>query len=374
MRKVLATVLAGAMVLSLSSVAFAAVPGKGSVSGSSVSGVSGKKTESDFYVEVDPSFDNTVFEGFTELYTWGNEDSDPHSQIKVAIVPNDVNNDGDLVLNAAGGTTYRITDIDAHVNSDNISASVRKNDGGLITTNALGNAPVVTIKAKAGVRDFELEDWELDVDMTIQELDYAFDAAGNLLVSTGDKEDITITLKQEDGVAYSRMQEIQADEKYSITKEKGSICDFDEVIDEETRIRCNEYVDVFFKGNYGTDKENMRVVDDEISEVEAYFDDVDVDYYDFIGTPKFASKVKVVIDADPGTYLYEFDKKTGDLTKIDATYESDGWAFTTKTLGTYVITEEEYEAGNVTKEEVDEEPTEDETPSKANPGTGAPEL
>ena len=374
MRKVLATVLAGAMVLSLSSVAFAAVPGRGSVSGSSVSGVSGKKTESDFYVEVDPSFDNTVFEGFTELYTWGNEDSDPHSQIKVAIVPNDVNNDGDLVLNAAGGTTYRITDIDAHVNSDNISASVRKNDGGLITTNALGNAPVVTIKAKAGVRDFELEDWELDVDMTIQELDYAFDAAGHLLVTTGDKEDITITLKQEDGVAYSRMQEIQADEKYSITKEKGSICDFDEVIDEETRIRCNEYVDVFFKGNYGTDKENMRVVDDAIAEVEAYFDDVDVDYYDFIGTPKFASKVKVVIDADPGTYLYEFDKKTGDLTKIDATYESDGWAFTTKTLGTYVITEEEYEAGNVTKEEVDEEPTEDETPSKANPGTGAPEL
>ena len=374
MRKVLATVLAGAMVLSLSSVAFAAVPGRGSVSGSSVSGVSGKKTESDFYVEVDPSFDNTVFEGFTELYTWGNEDSDPHSQIKVAIVPNDVNNNGDLQLKAAGGTTYRITDIDAHVNTDNISASVRKNDGGLITTSALGNAPVVTIKAKAGVRDFELEDWEVDVDMTIQELDYSFDAAGNLLVSTGDKEDITITLKQEDGVAYSRMQEIQADEKYSITKEKGSICDFDEVIDEETRIRCNEYVDVFFKGNYGTDKENMRVVTDEISEVEAYFDDVDVDYYDFIGTPKFASKVKVVIDADPGTYLYEFDKKTGDLTKIDATYESDGWAFTTKTLGTYVITEEEYEAGNVTKEEVDEEPTEDETPSKANPGTGAPEL
>lgn len=374
MRKVLATVLAGAMVLSLSSVAFAAVPGRGSVSGSSVSGVSGKKTESDFYVEVDPSFDNTVFEGFTELYTWGNEDSDPHSQIKVAIVPNDVNNNGDLQLKAAGGTTYRITDIDAHVNTDNISASVRKNDGGLITTSALGNAPVVTIKAKAGVRDFELEDWEVDVDMTIQELDYSFDAAGNLLVSTGDKEDITITLKQEDGVAYSRMQEIQADEKYSITKEKGSICDFDEVIDEETRIRCNEYVDVFFKGNYGTDKENMRVVTDEISEVEAYFDDVDVDYYDFIGTPKFASKVKVVIDADPGTYLYEFDKKTGDLTKIDATYESDGWAFTTKTLGTYVITEEEYEAGNVTKEEVEEEPTEDETPSKANPGTGAPEL
>ena len=364
MRKVLATVLAGAMVLSMSSVAFAAINARpGTVGGSVVTGNGGSsKTASNYYVQVTPASDNAIYEGFEEIYTWGNDydGNDPRSEIKVAIVPNG------LVGNTWDGTVdYRITDIDAHVNTDNISASVRKNDGALF----LGNAPVVTIKAKAGVRDFELEDWELDVDMTIQEASLE---AGKIVY--GDKEDITITLKQSDGVAYSRMQEIQADEKYSITKERGSICDFDEVIDEETRIRANEYVDVFFKGNYGTDKENMRVVTDEISEVEAYFDDVDVDYYDFIGSPKFASKVKVVIDADPGTYLYEFDKSTGDLTKIDATYESDGWAFTTKTLGTYVITEEEYEAGNVTQEEVDKEPTEDETPSKANPGTGAPEL
>ena len=365
MRKVLATVLAGAMVLSLSSVAFAANVGKGTVGGSVVTGNGGSsKTDSNYFIEVSPNSDNAIFEGFEEIYTWGNDynEGDPRSEIKVAIVPNNVvGNRWDEKF-----PTYRITDIDAHVNSDNISASVRKNDGSLFA----GNAPVVTIKAKAGVRDFELEDWELDVDMTLQ---YVSEKSDKTL-EYGDKEDITITLKQTDGVAYSRMQEIQADEKYSITKEKGSISDFDEVIDEETRIRAHEYVDVFFKGNYGTDKENMRVVTDEISEVEAYFDDVDVDYYDFIATPKFASKVKVVIDADPGTYLYEFDKSTGDLTKIDATYESDGWAFTTKTLGTYVITEEEYEAGNVTKEEVDEEPTEDETPSKANPGTGAPEL
>lgn len=359
MRKVLATVLAGAMVLSMSSVAFAAKVNPGTVGGSVVSGNGGSsKTDSNYYVLVSPESDNAIYEGFKEIYTWGNDydAKAPNSEIKVAIVPNKVDGDGHHIASPADD--YQITDIDAHINTDNVSASVRKNDGGLVD----GNAPVVTIKAKAGVRDFELEDWEVDIDLTLKH------------IATGDKDDITITLKQEDGVAYSRMQEIQADEKYSITKENGSICDFDEVIDEETRIRANEYVDVFFKGNYGTDKENMRVVDDEISEVEAYFDDVDVDYYDFIATPKFASKVKVVIDADPGTYLYEFDKKTGDLTKIDATYESDGWAFTTKTLGTYVITEEEYEAGNVTKEEVDEEPTEDETPSKANPGTGAPEL
>ena len=274
MRKVLATVLAGAMVLGMSSVAFAAGVRPGAVLGTSVNGSgTNKKTDSNYYIEVTPADDNGIFEGFEEIYTWGNDydGNDPLSEIKVALVPNDVNNNGVLQLQAGGGTTYRITDVDVHVNSDNVSASVRRNDGGLITTTGLGNAPVVTIKAKAGVRDFELEDWEIDVDMTIQELDYGFDADGNFFISAGDKEDITITIKQSDGVAYSRMQEIFSDEKYSISKERGSICDFDEVIDEETRIRANEYVDVFFKGNYGTDKENMRVVTDSISEVEAYF-------------------------------------------------------------------------------------------------------
>lgn len=370
MKKALASVLAGAMMLSMSSVAFAAGANPGAVSGDPVSGSgSNKKTESDYYVQVTPDDDNGVFEGFGEIYTWGEEDTDPYSEIKVAIVPNKLNgNSFDKKF-----STYKITDIEAHVNTDNVSASVRKNDGGLaISETEAGNAPVVTIKAKAGVRDFDLDDWEVEVDMTIGELS----ADGKV----SNKDDITITLKQEDGVAYSLTQEIQSDEKYSISKANGSICDFDEVIDEETRIRANEYVDVFFKGNYGTDKENMRVVTDEIAEVAEFFGDVDVDYYDFIGTPKFASKVKVTIDADPGTSVYEYDKSTGDLTKLDVTYESDAWAFTTKNLGTYIITEEEYEAGNVEEEEKEpeEEPedttTEDTSSDKVNPGTGASDM
>lgn len=224
----------------------------------------------------------------------------------------------------------------------------------------------VTVKAKWGVRDFGNDkSWTVELDIN--------DNKSN--------NNATVFLKGKGG--YSDTQIVNPGDRLTVSKSThdsitgidGAIFDFSEIIDEEARIRCNPYVDVYFKGNYGTDKENMRVVTDKIDEVEKYFDDVDVDYYDFIGTPKFATKVKVIIDGDPNAYLYEYDKATGDLTKVDATYTSDGWSFTTKILGTYVLTEEEYDEGNVDKEDVDTDKEPVSTPDeKNNPGTGANDM
>lgn len=213
----------------------------------------------------------------------------------------------------------------ADVTDGKISVSARRETG---------NVYKVTVKPKFGVRDFDLKSWKVELDV-------------------GNK---TYFIKGKG--AYSDTQEVTPGDRLAVRDSKtgasngetGSIFAFDEVLDEETRIRCHDYVDVFFKGNYGTDKENMRVSTDEIAEVSKFFGDVDLDFYDFIGTPKFATKVKVVIDADPNSVLYSYNKKTGDLTRIDADYESDGWAFTAKTLGTYILAEEEYDAGNVNKE------------------------
>ncbi|PWM38906.1 MAG: hypothetical protein DBX66_02940, partial [Clostridiales bacterium] len=89
------------------------------------------------------------------------------------------------------------------------------------------------------------------------------------------------------------------------------------------------------------------------------------------------SKVKVVIDADSGSVLYEYNKKTGDVTKVDAEYDSDGWAFETKVLGTYIVAEEEYEEGTISKDgetSSDEETEEPTDGDKTNPGTGANDM
>lgn len=121
----------------------------------------------------------------------------------------------------------------------------------------------------------------------------------------------------------------------------GSVYNFSEPLNEEVRINCGEYVDLFFKGNYGTDTENLRVVTDTIDAIETQLDDSDIDYYDFVGTPKFATQVKVAIDADSESFLYQYID--GKIIRVpDVTYESDAWTFYTKKLGTYFITEEEY--------------------------------
>ena len=49
------------------------------------------------------------------------------------------------------------------------------------------------------------------------------------------------------------------------------------------------------KGSCGTDFENLRDVTDDIDEAEDY----DIDYYDFIGTPKFAKDITVRADKEP---------------------------------------------------------------------------
>ena len=84
-----------------------------------------------------------------------------------------------------------------------------------------------------------------------------------------------------------------------------------------------------------------------------------------------------MIDADSGSVLYEYNKKTGDVTKVDAEYESDGWAFETKVLGTYIVAEEEYEEGTISKDgetSSDEETEEPTDGDKTNPGTGANDM
>lgn len=362
MKKVLASVLAAAMVLGTASVAFAGKIDK-----------NGKKNGTTYGISVSKDDDNAEFEtGAPYLVTYGPDDAGDNED--------EAGNEAEITIypESKGGKYQRITDIDVHVNTKNITAKVKKNDG-LYFKGAGANAktyyaPVLTLKGNAGLRTFEFEDYEVELDMTIGDATINGDVVEK---GASNEKDITITIKHDEAVAYSRIQEFEEDTNYVNSKAKGVVYDFDEVIGDESRIRAHDYVDVYFKGNYGTDYENMRLVDDDIDEIVEFFGDVDVDCYDFIANPKFASKVKVVIDADSNSVLYEYNKKTGDVTKVDAEYDSDGWNFETKVLGTYVVAEEEYEEGTVAKDgetSSDEETEEPTDGDKTNPGTGANDM
>lgn len=332
MKKVMATLLAGCLLLgSVLSASAASI----SKSSSSVSGYS---------LTVGPGDDNAEYsDGAPEIYTYG---TDSMKEAEIAIIPE---------------SGYKITDMDVSVNTSNISASYKKNDG------TVSDPGVLTIKGKAGVRVFELEDYELDLDITLED-----DA-------TGDEYDVTITIYGEELTAYSPSREVESDETYTITKSLGCIFEFDEYIDEETRIRVDDDIDLYFNGNYGTDYENLRVVTDSISEIDKALSDLYVDYYDFIASPKFATAVEVEIKAGTEAYIYEYNKKTGDLTLVDAEYDGN-WIFETKTLGTYIVTDEEIDESMLSTSTADEDSTDDteyddvdsvSDSEKTNPGTGA---
>ena len=331
MKKVLAAVLAAAMSLSMASVAFATFDGK--LQGGTTSGTSGKN-----YTVIDDTLSKKVFnisdQGAETVYLYN------------------YNSEGVKLYFDLGG--YKFSDIDVHVASGDVKPKKERLDD---------NNMAIIITPNFGLKDTK-SDWSVDVEVD---------------------DDFVFTIKGKG--AYSSVQEVYSGAKLRVTEAKkdspigvdsdaddGCFFDFSEVLEDTTRIRCDEYVDLYFKGNYDTKVENLRVKRDVPDEVKEYFDDEDVDCYDFIAKPKFAKSVEVIIDADADSIIYEYDKSSGDLTRIDASRSSDGWKFSTKVLGTYIVTEEEYDEGN-TKEPA-EEPTDEPTDStdKSNPGTGANDM
>ncbi len=133
---------------------------------------------------------------------------------------------------------------------------------------------------------------------------------------------------------------------YYLDDKTSCIFDFSQVIDEETVIHCGDNVKLTFLGHYGTDKENLRVWTTPLEHVTESLNDEDIDFYIFGALPKFARPVKVSIRAGEGTFLYEYTQD-GELRLVDAAYEDGEWVFEAKTLGAYLVTEEEYPEGSL---------------------------
>lgn len=374
MKKVLAAILAAAMTASLSVAAMAATTSDEVTIGGSL-GVSTEDPEDGWGIaywamgihnKTSLDLKDRTHENKQYVYTYGDTD-----ELNVVIygMPGDADVhviDGEVKVSTKkmDYTTYKNcwdSGSDQYVsNGSGDKPAYIFNIGGKRYAAPSKHGRVLTIKDDHGLNDLDKDDFKIEVD-----------------VDNG----VTFFLNGES--AYSNIREVSDDDRLANkdTDSMGCVYDFDEKITETARIRVSDYVDVYFKGNYATDKENLRIWDDRISAVEKYLDDRDVDYYDFRAHPKFASSIKVIIDADPNSILYEY--KNGEIIKVPGVkYESDGWAFTTKTLGTYFATEEEYAEGSVEKdsekipvaEEEDIPPVSSDDTVKTNPGTGANDM
>ncbi len=110
-----------------------------------------------------------------------------------------------------------------------------------------------------------------------------------------------------------------------------------------------------------TKKVVLGYTNDDIAAVAEAYPNADLDFVNMTG--KFKKTADVIVYADLGSYLYKYEN--GALTKVDAEYDEweEGFVFTTKTLGSYVISNVELDLAAVSEASSVEE--------TANPSTGA---
>ena len=135
-----------------------------------------------------------------------------------------------------------------------------------------------------------------------------------------------------------------------------------------------------------TDEETKNLVSSNagVKEIMAQFPDQDFKFFKFAGKPSFAATGTVALDVedivDEFDSMYTYRYADGKLYRINATYneEDDTLNFRTKTLDTFLVTNELIKDGTVienadvdTDSSKDVEETDD---SKGNPTTGASDM
>lgn len=310
MKKILAAVLAAAMSLGMASAVFADVDG---VLGNAASTVVGSSPDTTGYLDFNDISDKAVFsvmtaEGKGTLYQFDSASA----ELKFLV--------------DAGYT------LDVHVVEGPIAAKsvIREN----FSDGRTGYGVVVT--SRVAPTDLETRSWRVSVEL-----------------EGPDGVDKTCQIKGK--AAYSGTQTLESGDRQRVTASRsadtegssGSIFAFSGPFTETARVRVGEYVDLYFQGDYGETKANLRMVTDSIPAITAAMDDQDIEFYTFVGKPSFAQDVTVLIDADSDSNLYTYDEQSGSYTRIHAPYESDGWKFQTRKLGTYFVTGEEFSEGNV---------------------------
>lgn len=221
---------------------------------------------------------------------------------------------GDMILRFQLGSKEKL---EAHVDTGKVSASVKRE---------MNDIYKLAIHPEYGAEDIEPTSWQVVLD-------------------AGDTKTYIIQGKG----AYSDVQGVHPGDRLTASGsalgasdgQSGFIFDFDGLLDEAAYIRCAPGVELWFDGDYGTDRENLRVETGIIEEVADFFGETDIDCYDFIGAPRFADKLTVRIEAGRGSTLYQYNRKTGDLTRMSAGYDAGAWSFSTRRPGTYIIARED---------------------------------
>lgn len=215
----------------------------------------------------------------------------------------------------------------------------------------------IILRPSISTKTTEAEDYEIEIEV--------FDRKTRDTVADGYK--ITGTL------VYDQMQYAEDEGHYN--NKNGVLYDFmDGASNVSVRVDNNVTLDI----KNGRGIYNLHMNDEGNDAIDYMFSKHDLRYRNFVSQPKFNADVTVSLFASEDDYLYEY--LNGRLSRVKAEYdERDGFIFTTRQLGTYILSDLP-----LTEGEVDESinlvrpsgsgNSGNTNSGKDNPTTGASEL
>lgn len=169
-------------------------------------------------------------------------------------------------------------------------------------------------------------------------------------------------------LVYDQLQYAEGGERLS--NKNGVLYDFMDG-EEEVGIRVDNEVSLeipYARGIY-----NLDMNDEGNESLDYMFSEHELKYYNFVAKPKFTSDVTVTLRAGEEEYLYEY--LNGRLSKVKGTYdEREGYSFTTRQLGTYILSDMPLVEGMVDESINLVKPEGSTSSGKDNPTTGASEI
>lgn len=254
-------------------------------------------------------------------------------------------------LTQIGGKVEVSFDLGENANYYNVEIDVKEN-GKQLDAEYNRSKKAIILRPNVKTNTVEPEDYEISIEVVDRK---TRDTVAEGYTMTGT-------------LVYDNLQYAEGGE--SMNNKNGVLYDFMDG-EEDVRIRVDN--DLSLDIPYARGIYNLHMNDEGNESIDYMFSKHELSYYNFVAKPKFTSDVTVTLRAAEDEYLYEY--LNGRLSKVKAEYDGrDGFTFTTRQLGTYILSDLPMEEGMVDESINLVKPEGSVSSGKDNPTTGASEL
>ncbi len=254
-------------------------------------------------------------------------------------------------LTQIGGKVEVSFDLGENANYYNVEIDIKEN-GKQLDAEYNRSKKAIILRPNVKTKTVEPEDYEISIEVVDRK---TRDTVAEGYTMTGT-------------LVYDNLQYAEGGE--SMNNKNGVLYDF---MDGEEDVRIRVDGDLSLDIPYARGIYNLHMNDEGNESIDYMFSEHGLSYYNFVAKPKFTSDVTVTLRAAEDEYLYEY--LNGRLSKVKAEYDGrEGFTFTTRQLGTYILSNLPMEEGIVDESIHLVKPEGSASSGKDNPTPGASEL